>query len=282
MADGVFLDSNNYAFLLKRCIATKALARGKQIHAHIIKTGLQGHASEALKHFCQMQRGGSMPKVSTFGNVLIASVGIAAAEEGKPIHAHVFKDGLEREVLAGSALVDIYAKFQNMADAQQVFDKMRKRDEVSWGAMICGYAQNGCSEEAVRIFYDMKGVWLSPDVRDLVQWIRDEGGFVDEGLKLESEGSSGSGLMSSKVISAGTKTKSLPCHIPLALPPLVAGPNQTDAILLRLAEVLPRIATTPFSMENICSGKQQSDHSALFQIQIMLLYSKALLQWVSS
>lgn len=101
-----------------------------------------------------------MPNEFTFGSVLKASAGIAAAEEGKQIHAHVFKAGLEREVFAGSALVDMYAKCQNMADARQVFDKMRRRDEVSWGAMICGYAQNGCSEEALRMFYDMKGVGL--------------------------------------------------------------------------------------------------------------------------
>lgn len=102
-----------------------------------------------------------MPNEFTFGSVLKASAGIAAAEEGKQIHVHVFKAGLEREVFAGSALVDMYAKCQNMADARQVFDKMRRRDEVSWGAMICGYAQNGCSEEAVRIFYDIKGVGLT-------------------------------------------------------------------------------------------------------------------------
>jgi pentatricopeptide repeat protein len=207
IADGVPLDSNSCVFLLKRCTVAKALSRGKQVHAHMIKTGLQvnmfiwnilinmyakcqsmpdarklfdkmsqpdivswtaviagyaqhGYACEALKHFCQMQRRGPMPNEFTFGSVLKASAGIAAAEEGKQIHAHVFKAGLEREVFAGSALVDMYAKCQNMVDARQVFEKMRERDEVSWCAMICGYAQNRCSEEAVRLFYDMKGAGL--------------------------------------------------------------------------------------------------------------------------
>lgn len=42
------------------------------------------------------------------------------------------------------------------------------------------------------------------------------------------------------------------------------------------------IATTPFSMEKICKEKQMPVHSASFQIQIVLLSGKTLLQWVCS
>jgi hypothetical protein len=74
-----------------------------------------------------------------------------------------------------------------------------------------------------------------------VQWIRDEGGFVHKDLKLENEGSTGLGLVSSRPISAGTEIISLPRHIPLSLPLLDAPPNDTDSFLLYMAGDLPII-----------------------------------------
>ena len=42
------------------------------------------------------------------------------------------------------------------------------------------------------------------------------------------------------------------------------------------------IAKAPFFVEKICREKQMSDHSASFQIHIVLFSGKTLLQWVSS
>eukprot|EP01018_Ginkgo_biloba_P030859 Gb_11981 [translate_table: standard] len=123
-----------------------------------------GRVEEALKLFCRMQQAGSMPNQYTFGSVLKGCANLAAAEQGQQIHAHVVKFGLESEIFAGSALVDMYAKCRNTKDARTVFDKLRERDEVSWSGMIGAYAQNGCSEEALKLFYRMKevGVRMSP------------------------------------------------------------------------------------------------------------------------
>ncbi|KAH9295074.1 hypothetical protein KI387_038662, partial [Taxus chinensis] len=80
---------------------------------------------------------------------------------------------------------------------------------------------------------------LSPNAPDLIKWIRDEGGFVHQGLRLDNEGSSGLGLVSSRFITAGTNLISLPRHIPLALPPLDSAPDHPDAVLIDLARRLP-------------------------------------------
>lgn len=80
---------------------------------------------------------------------------------------------------------------------------------------------------------------LSPNAPDLLNWIRHEWGFVHPGLKLENEGSSGIGLVTSMPISAGEEIISLSRHIPLALPPLHAGPDHPDAVLIDLARRLP-------------------------------------------
>nr|ADE77120.1 unknown [Picea sitchensis] len=80
---------------------------------------------------------------------------------------------------------------------------------------------------------------LSPNAPDLVQWIRDEGGFVHEGLKLENESFTGLGLVSSTPISAGTEIISLPRHIPLSLPLVGAPSDQTDSLLSYISAYLP-------------------------------------------
>eukprot|EP01018_Ginkgo_biloba_P038165 Gb_41393 [translate_table: standard] len=80
---------------------------------------------------------------------------------------------------------------------------------------------------------------LSPNAPDLMQWIRHEGGFVHQGLRLDDGGPSGLGLVSSQTISAGTEIISLPRHIPLALPPLDSAPDHPDAVLIDLARRLP-------------------------------------------
>jgi len=80
---------------------------------------------------------------------------------------------------------------------------------------------------------------LSPNAPDLVQWIRDEGGFVHEGLKLENESFTGLGLVSSTPISAGTEIISLPRHIPLSLPLVGAPFDQTDSLLSYISAYLP-------------------------------------------
>jgi hypothetical protein len=81
---------------------------------------------------------------------------------------------------------------------------------------------------------------------DLVQWIRDEGGFIHEGLKLENDGFTGLGLVSSRPISAGIEIISLSRHIPLSLPLLDAHPDDTDSLLLYIARGLP--SKYPFSI----------------------------------
>eukprot|EP01018_Ginkgo_biloba_P029573 Gb_20749 [translate_table: standard] len=110
---------------------------------------------EALKLFFQMPSVGLKPNQFTFAIVLNTSASLAALEQGKRIHAYIMKSGFESDVFVGSALVDMYAKSGDIRDAQKVFHKISERDMVSWSAMIAGYAQQGLSEEALKLFCQM-------------------------------------------------------------------------------------------------------------------------------
>eukprot|EP00249_Psilotum_nudum_P015903 c25573_g7_i1 orf=2-622(+) len=57
----------------------------------------------------------------------------------------------------------MYAKCGSICQARQIFDKMRKRNVVSWTAMISGYAQHGHVEEALKLFWQMHQECIKPD-----------------------------------------------------------------------------------------------------------------------
>ncbi|WOL13387.1 pentatricopeptide repeat-containing protein [Canna indica] len=44
-----------------------------------------------------------------------------------------------------------------------VFRRMKTKNIVSWTAMLVGYGQNGCSEEAVRTYCEMQKHGIEPD-----------------------------------------------------------------------------------------------------------------------
>eukprot|EP01018_Ginkgo_biloba_P025794 Gb_04080 [translate_table: standard] len=122
-----------------------------------------GTYAESLQLYYQMQEAGIQADKFTFPFVLKACAGLSALEEGEEIHYHIVRNGLESDVYVGNALIDMYAKCGSIDNARQVFDKMPKRDLVSWTAMIAGYARNGHANEALTLFHQMHVAGVTPD-----------------------------------------------------------------------------------------------------------------------
>eukprot|EP01018_Ginkgo_biloba_P014106 Gb_03263 [translate_table: standard] len=142
-----------------------------------------GHSEEALKQFCQMRWTGMKPNQFTFASVLSACANLAALQQGKQVYAHILKTGFVSDVFVGSALVDMYAKCGSMEKAHKVFDKMPKRNVVSWTAMIVGYAQHGCGRDALKFFEKMHRAGIKPNHITLVGVLSacSHVGLIDEG-----------------------------------------------------------------------------------------------------
>eukprot|EP01018_Ginkgo_biloba_P019015 Gb_21714 [translate_table: standard] len=122
-----------------------------------------GHSNEALKLFRQMQLAGVNPNSVTFASVLPACANLAALEHGKEVHENIIKSGFDSDIFVGNALVDMYAKCGSIENAWKMFDKMLKRDAVSWNTMIGGYAIHGCGKEALQLFEQMQHSDMKPD-----------------------------------------------------------------------------------------------------------------------
>eukprot|EP01018_Ginkgo_biloba_P022446 Gb_27176 [translate_table: standard] len=121
------------------------------------------HVEEALAFFIEMQDAGKKPNQFTFASVLKACAALAALEQGRQMHSHVIKTGIELDVFVGNAIVTMYAKCGNMDSAEKVFEKIAAPNMVSYTALIAGYAQNEHCEEALNLFGGMQQLGMIMD-----------------------------------------------------------------------------------------------------------------------
>jgi pentatricopeptide repeat protein len=125
-------------------------------------------ANEALVLFHQLQLVGVVPDSVTVVGVLQACARLGTLEEGKLVHGYVIRSGFQSDAFVGTSLVDMYAKCGIVDVARRVFDKMSKRNVVSWNAMISGYAQNGFADEALGLFRQMELEGVKPNSSTMV------------------------------------------------------------------------------------------------------------------
>ncbi|KAI5055238.1 hypothetical protein GOP47_0030383 [Adiantum capillus-veneris] len=124
----------------------------------------RGWGEEALNCWVLMKHEGISPAAATFVSILKACGSIGAVEKGKEIHIEVVrKKFLQNGITTvGNALVDMYAKCNDLAKAHQVFEHLSIRNIITWNALITGYCQHGFYEEALTCFEQMKCEGLPP------------------------------------------------------------------------------------------------------------------------
>ncbi|KAH7443614.1 hypothetical protein KP509_02G042200 [Ceratopteris richardii] len=115
-----------------------------------------GCFDDVLLCFIQMMNEDLKPDKVTFTNVLKACANLHLVNHGMWAHDYLVKQKLEADTHIGSTLVDMYAKCGSSSDAWVVFNMMPRKSEVSWNAMIIGYAQPGCAEKSLSLFWKME------------------------------------------------------------------------------------------------------------------------------
>lgn len=71
--------------------------------------------------------------------------------------------GIEQNDYSGSKLVGMYAKSGSLTNACLVFEKIPRRNVISWNAMIRRYVEHGHWKEAIRIYNQMQTTGVLPD-----------------------------------------------------------------------------------------------------------------------
>lgn len=145
---------------------------------------LQKQSEEAHKIFAKMLEMGVNPDSFTYASILDTCANLATVELGRQIHAQIIKKELQSDAYISSTLVDMYSKCGNMKESELIFEKATNRDSVTWNAMVCGYAQHGLGEEALRVFEDMQLDNVKPNHATFVAVLRACGhmGLVEKGL----------------------------------------------------------------------------------------------------
>ncbi|XP_057828703.2 pentatricopeptide repeat-containing protein At2g27610 [Cryptomeria japonica] len=121
------------------------------------------HHEEAIKLFCQIQGTRMMADPFTYASVLGACASLQDLQKGKQVHAHIIKTRFGENVFIANSLITMYSECGHLEYAYMVFDKISKRNIVSWTAMIAGYEQNGCSKEALKFFGEMQLASMEPN-----------------------------------------------------------------------------------------------------------------------
>ncbi|KAH9313012.1 hypothetical protein KI387_028047 [Taxus chinensis] len=100
---------------------------------------------------------------NVYVSILTTCFNMKALADGKRVHLHLIKTGFEVDTSVGNKLVIMYGKCGSFEDARQVFDKMSKRDSVTWSAMIGVYSQNGLGDDALRLYREMMSCGVKPN-----------------------------------------------------------------------------------------------------------------------
>lgn len=149
----------------------------------------QGLCHEALSCFNEMQLEGMLPDPVTYVCCLKACGLLGNVDKGLEMHSDVVMKGFDENLILGNTLIDMYAKFGLLADARQVFEKLPKRDIVSWNALATGYAEHGLGVEVLNLLENMSMEAVEPDAVTFVCFLKgcSSIGAFERGQELHAE-----------------------------------------------------------------------------------------------
>lgn len=128
-----------------------------------------GAAIEALDLFKEMIDKGIEPNTVTLISALQACADACNLAEGKKIHELAAWKGFELDISIATALIDMYMKCFLPDKAMDVFERIPKKDVVSWAALLGGYAHNGMAYKSMELFRDMLSNETQPDAVAMVK-----------------------------------------------------------------------------------------------------------------
>lgn len=120
-----------------------------------------GGNNEVFELVMRMHRSRFMFSTFTLGSVLKVCRVKNLNCFGKMLHGYMVKLGLDLDVVVGTALLDMYAKTENLTDAIRIFKCFPYQNDVMYNAMIARFLQTQTSsceyaQEALNLFFKMR------------------------------------------------------------------------------------------------------------------------------
>ena len=79
-----------------------------------------------------------------------------AHNNGKAIHGYLLGNGIDPDLIVQNATVDMFAKSEHADHALKVFERMKKRDGISWTVILPGFSLHGKGELGVEFSLRME------------------------------------------------------------------------------------------------------------------------------
>ncbi|KAK4748834.1 hypothetical protein SAY87_015420 [Trapa incisa] len=121
-----------------------------------------GLEEEAVQMFVKVLRAG----FEVDSNVISAILGVFGADTslglGKQIHSLVIKRRLGLEPFVGNGLINMYSKCGDLMDSVKFFNRMPRRNLVSWNSMIAAFARHGDGLMALKFYEQMISQCVKP------------------------------------------------------------------------------------------------------------------------
>ena len=127
-----------------------------------------GESEEAFATFLKMLDEGVNPTNVSMMGALHACANLGDLERGRFVHRLLEEKKLGSDVSVMNSLISMYSKCKRVDIAASLFGNLNQKTIVTWNAMILGYAQNGCINEALNVFCEMQSHGIKPDSFTLV------------------------------------------------------------------------------------------------------------------
>lgn len=148
----------------------------------------QQEFERALEFYIEMQEENVMPNDRTLASLLKACASLAEVDRstlidgqvlklkslqiGKALHSQAFERGCAWDIFVGTALLSMYVKSGSVCDAECVFEALPAHNELSWSAMIAGYAQREQEDKSFELYRLMREKGVRPNNWILVSMLK--------------------------------------------------------------------------------------------------------------
>ncbi|KAG8092406.1 hypothetical protein GUJ93_ZPchr0012g19517 [Zizania palustris] len=115
----------------------------------------RGSPAAALRVFRALPPA-ARPDSTTFTLALSACARLGDLHAGEAIKDRACEAGYKDDIFVCSSLLHLYARWGAMGDAVKVFDRMPRRDRVTWSTMVAGLVSAGDPLEAIDMYRRMR------------------------------------------------------------------------------------------------------------------------------
>lgn len=144
-----------------------------------------GFSKDAIQLFNRMRKPDAnvSPDEMTFSSVISACSQLGDLKFGRWIESYMSSIGIELDDHLRTAFIDLYSKCGGMDEAFKHYLHLRKKDLVSYSAMILGCGINGKCAEAISLFNEMVKSKVAPNSATFIGLLTayNHAGLADEG-----------------------------------------------------------------------------------------------------